>query len=155
MSTLTPTRTPAADLISNVEINVEMIRSKLADPEEGKGWDIATLDVAEAEYRKFLALCLAYPEEAVVPCKIVDDFWHQHILDTRAYRDDCDRIFGFFYDHFPYFGMRDADDAAALKNAYDRTLELYDLNFGAPPPATWRTLEGAKCRTGCKPVKCK
>ena len=47
-----------------------------------------------------------------VPCKLVDELWHAHILDTRAYRDDCYRIFGFFYDHYPYFGLRDAADAA-------------------------------------------
>lgn len=136
-------------------IDLSMVRTKLADPDEGKGWDATTLDIAEGEYRKYLALCLAYPQETIVPCKIVDDVWHQHILDTRAYRDDCARVFGFFYDHFPYFGMRDAADSAALRSAYDRTIELYEINFGVPPVGTWRTVEGARCRTACKPVKCR
>jgi len=76
-------------------------------------------------------------------------------LDTRAYRDDCQRVFGFFYDHFPYFGMRDEDDAADLHDSYERTLELHGLNFGEPPVGTWWRIYGARCRTECKPVKCR
>jgi hypothetical protein len=53
------------------------VRMKLADPEEGKGYSMAKLDLLEAEYRKFLALHAAFPDDDVVPCKIVDEFWHQ------------------------------------------------------------------------------
>jgi hypothetical protein len=60
----------------------------------------------EEEYRKFLALHLSYPDVDIVPCKIVDEIWHQHILDTAAYRDDCDALFGRFLDHFPYVAAR-------------------------------------------------
>jgi hypothetical protein len=37
---------------------------------------------------------LAFPEETIVPCMIVDEVWHQHILDTYVYAADCDRLFG-------------------------------------------------------------
>lgn len=147
--------TGAADSLAALDFDLAMVRDKLAHPEDGVGWSVGQLDLAEGEYRKFLALCRAYPDEAVVPCKLVDELWHAHILDTRAYRDDCQRIFGFFYDHYPYFGLRDAEDAANLDRAYDRTLALYDFNFGEPPDGTWRTVKGAKCRTGCKPMKCR
>jgi hypothetical protein len=33
---------------------------------------------------------------------VVDEMWHRHILDTAAYRADCDSLFGRFLDHFPY-----------------------------------------------------
>jgi hypothetical protein len=146
---------PAADALAALEVDFSMIRQKLAAPEDGLPWSTQRLDLAEQEYRKFLALCRAYPSEAIVPCKLVDEFWHAHILDTRAYREDTQQYFGFFYDHFPYFGLRDEADAADLRNAYDRTLVLYDANFGDAPDDTWRTARGAKCRTGCKPVKCR
>jgi hypothetical protein len=65
------------------------VRLKLADQEEWKGYDEARLDLMESEYRKFLALHLAFPGDDIVPCKLVDEIWHQHILDTAAYRADC------------------------------------------------------------------
>jgi hypothetical protein len=152
---LTATRS-AASVLSTIDVDFQMLRHKLMSPDEGEGWSVDRLEIAESEYRKFLALCLAYPDEAIVPCKIVDEFWHAHILDTRAYRADCDRVFGFFYDHFPYFGIKGDDDAADLERAYERTLALYDENFGQPPYNTWRSVDAMKCvRTACKPQKCK
>jgi len=137
-------------------LDLAMIRQKLADPEEGKGYSKEHLDLLEAEYRKFLALRLSRPEYNIVPCKIVDEMWHQHILDTIAYRNDCDAIFGRFMDHFPYFGMRGPEDAQDLADAYDETLECYREAFGDPPADTWISTEGSsRCRTGCKPVKCR
>jgi hypothetical protein len=110
----------------------------------------------EGEYRKFLALHLAYPEMDVVPCEIVDEMWHAHILDTAAYRDDCQAIFGRFLDHFPYFGMRGEDDAEALNDAYVETLDRYRDAFGEPPAGTWISDDAASCkRTACKPQKCR
>ena len=86
-----------------------------------------------AEYRKFLALHLAYPDADIVPCKLVDDIWHQHILDTCAYREDCDVIFGRFLDHFP---------ATRSVN---------------PPADSWISPDASsRCkRTACKPQKCR
>jgi hypothetical protein len=48
----------------------------------------------EREYRRFLVLNMLYPFESIVPCREVDKFWHAHILDTAAYRVDCERVFG-------------------------------------------------------------
>jgi hypothetical protein len=133
------------------------VRMKLADPEEGHGCSAERLDVMEAEYRKFLALHLAYPDADIVPCKLVDDIWHQHILDTAAYREDCDAIFGRFLDHFPYFGMRDEHDAQALEDAYADTIERYRDAFGEPPADSWISPDASsRCkRTACKPQKCR
>jgi hypothetical protein len=141
-------------------LDLTNVRLKLADPEEGKGLSEAELDLAEQEYRRFLALHLMYPGADIVPCHLVDDIWHQHILDTIAYRGDCDAIFGRFLDHFPYFGMRGEDDAQALLDAYGDTLEKYEAAFGPPPHGTWLKADEAKChkgscRTQCKPMKCR
>jgi hypothetical protein len=137
-------------------LDLTMIRQKLADPEEGKGYSEAHLDLLETEYRKFLALRLSRLEANIVPCKIVDEMWHQHILDTIAYRHDCDAIFGRFMDHYPYFGTRGPADEQDLADAYDETLDCYQEAFGDPPADTWISREGSsRCRTGCKPVKCR
>jgi len=132
------------------------VRMKLADTEEGAGLAIDQIDLMEQEYRKFLALQLLYPGADIVPCEIVDEMWHRHILDTAAYREDCDAIFGQFLDHFPYFGMRGEADAQALNDAYVETLERYLATFGEPPPETWISSDAARCtRKACKPQKCR
>lgn len=137
-------------------LDLSNIRRKLADPEEGKGYAPEHLDLMENEYRKFLALHLAYPGMDVVPCKIVDEMWHQHILDTRAYAADCEALFGGFLHHFPYFGMNGPQDAQDLVDAYQDTLERYEAAFGTPPADTWISRDAAKCkRTACKPQKCR
>jgi hypothetical protein len=140
----------------DAELDLSNIRMKLLDPEEGHACGVDELDLMEAEYRKFLALHLAFPDDEIVPCKLVDTIWHQHILDTAAYREDCDAIFGRFLDHFPYFGMRGEDDAQALHDAYADTIEKYRDAFGDPPAETWISADAARCkRTACKPQKCK
>jgi hypothetical protein len=149
-----PTATEALERVSEL-LDLSDVRAKLTDPEEGKDYGPAQLDLMESEYRKFLALHLAYPEADVVPCGIVDEMWHQHILDTMAYAADCEAIFGRFLHHFPYFGMRGEDDARALESAYSDTLERYQDCFGAPPADTWISADASKCRTQCKPMKCR
>ena len=54
----------------------------------------------------------------------VDEFWHQHILDTRKYRDDCENIFGHYMDHTP--GL----DPEAQKRADLRRGDLCRYNIG-------------------------
>jgi hypothetical protein len=153
---LTPTE--ALERLNGV-LDLSKIRTKLADVEEGKGYSDERLDSMEAEYRKFLALHLAFPDDEVVPCKMVDEMWHQHILDildTHAYEQDCDAMFGRFLHHFPYFGMRGEDDARALCDAYADTIERYCEAFGEPPEGTWISQNASSCkRTACKPQKCR
>lgn len=90
-------------------------------------------DAAEQEYRRFLTLKRFYPSVALVPSKQVDAVWHAHILDTRAYREDCHLVFGRFIDHYPYFGIYGEDDYQELKNAFAHTVALYEKHFGTYP----------------------
>lgn len=137
-------------------LDLTAVRIKLADPEEGHAMSEAELDLSEQEYRRFLALHLAFPDADIVPCKLVDTIWHQHILDTRTYHADCEAIFGDYLHHFPYFGMRGADDAQALSDAYGDTLRRYREAFGEPPESTWLAADASSCkRTACKPQKCR
>lgn len=87
-------------------------------------------DFAEQEYRRFLTLKVLYPNVALVPSKMIDEVWHAHILDTRAYREDCEKVFGRFIDHYPYFGIYGEDDYQMLQAAFAETIELYERHFG-------------------------
>ncbi len=140
----------------DISLDLSNVKMKLADADEGPGLGADEIDLMEAEYRKFLALQLMHPLADIVPCGIVDEMWHRHILDTVAYREDCDAIFGQFLDHFPYFGMRGEADAQALNDAYADTLDRYRAAFGEPPAETWISSDASKCsRKACKPQKCR
>ncbi|TMB95052.1 MAG: hypothetical protein E6J42_10920 [Chloroflexi bacterium] len=112
-----------------LNLDLDPIKIKLMDPEEGKGWTREEADRAEVQYKRFLYLSVKYPQ-AIVPHKIVDAMWHAHILDTRKYAEDCEKTFGFFLHHFPYFGMRGPNDAADLEKAFEETCRLYQAEFG-------------------------
>jgi hypothetical protein len=138
-------------------LDFSMVKLKLQDPDEGQGWTPELCDQVEREYKNFLALKRVYSDRDIVPNHLVDLFWHQHILDTAKYAEDCQLIFGFFLHHFPYFGMRGEEDFANLCNAFEETKALNDLHFDAMPdqPPSRKAKCRSACRTGCKPVKCK
>jgi len=127
-------RRTARQMIEAIEkLDLEPIKFKLMDPEDGEGWSRDFVEHLERQYKRYLTLVAKYPREAIAPAKEVDRFWHAHILDTRKYVDDCERVFGFYLHHFPYFGLRGGDDAAALARAGKRTRELYEAEFGPEP----------------------
>ena len=111
------------------QINLEMIKMKLRDAEEGENWNYEQCDSAEVEYKRYLHLCMKHGK-GIVPDKIMDTVWHYHILDTRAYAQDCENIFGTFLHHFPYFGMGGKEDENNLKNSFLKTKERYSIAFG-------------------------
>lgn len=127
------------------QIDLSVIKQKLTNKEHGSGWSDECAEQAEQLYRCFLALQRVYArsEPPVVPPKIADEFWHQHILDTRKYESDCSLLFGRFLHHFPYFGLRGPEDARALDRAGEWTFSLFKRHFG-------REIQtGSVCDGGC------
>ncbi|EAY29877.1 glycine-rich domain-containing protein [Microscilla marina] len=55
----------------------------------------------------------------------MDQMWHYHILDTLAYHQDCEKVFGGYMHHYPYFGMRGSQDAQNLADVFEKTKDLY------------------------------
>lgn len=106
------------------------MKAKLLHRRDGQ-WTPETVARAEAGYRQFLKLAAQYPDTAIVPNEEVDQFWHAHILDTRRYADDCERIFGFVLHHNPYVGIDGADDEARLFELASATGALMERTFGA------------------------
>lgn len=116
-------------------LDLEPIKVKLMDADEGQGWTLECVNEMEVAYKRFLTLLVTHPETPIAPSKDIDKFWHGHILDTMKYAEDCENVFGYFLHHFPYFGMRGEQDAAALKEAGEATARLYERDFGEPMPA--------------------
>lgn len=55
----------------------------------------------DMRYREFLQYCKDNPGAHRPPAKDVDEYWHAQILDTKKYREDCLKFFGYFLDHVP------------------------------------------------------
>jgi len=66
--------------------------------------DDATAQSAISEYRRMLYLIQKRPDAPVVPSRLVDLVWHEHILDTQRYKADSQRLFGRYIHHAPAFG---------------------------------------------------
>lgn len=120
----------ALDRVNRLDFT--MLKLKLR---EEHGWTAEFCDEVESLYRKFLALNARYPDQKICPTGPIDTFWHAHILDTRAYAQDCEQVFGQMLHHFPYFGMRGPEDQAALEKAFRESVELFIWNFGIDPTA--------------------
>lgn len=68
------------------------------------------------------------------------------ILDTEKYAQDCERVFGYFLHHFPYFGMRGEEDAAKLAASAGETKGLFEQEFSSIlPEVAVNTCSGSWC----------
>lgn len=117
----------------NSPLNLEPVKFSLMEREEGPGWSFEKVQSLETWYRRFLYLVYLYPEKTIVPTKDIDTFWHTHILDTQKYTADCKCLFGHYFHHFPYFGMRGEKDRQNLKTAFQNSNDLYFKHFGESP----------------------
>lgn len=155
--TMTDTQTPAVHAgLREIDpkiaaIDLSQVRRKLTEPEpEGKGWTAEQALDAEKWYRRFLHIIAKYPDAQPVPNLPIDAFWHQHILDTRAYARDCEMAFGRFIHHYPYFGLN--DDADERDACFDHTNELYRLEFGEDCLSAGA--QGKDCTPPCQSQAC-
>jgi len=83
-------------------------------------------------YKNFLFLNKKYAHERgqLPPSEEIDEFWHNHILDTKKYHEDCNIIVGYYLHHYPYFGMDDQSNEKDLSNAFEHMQQLYKKEFG-------------------------
>lgn len=102
---------------------------------EKQSWTRERADAARVEYVRFLTLLRMKPGFMLVPWPNaegqddLDQFWHQHILDTAKYSADCNRLFGRMIHHNPHV-VRGSDQET---DAVDKTHRLYARTFGSGP----------------------
>ena len=100
---------------------------------------------AVAAYRQFLTLAAANPGKPVCVPSDADKIWHQHMLQSKQYRDDCKALCGRHLDHDPTaFGTPE------FNAAWAETVRLYKDTFGvdldSDPASLDRTpLSAANC----------
>jgi hypothetical protein len=112
----------AAEAIKNLDL--ERIVKKAQTKNQ---WSNDKAAHAEKRYRNFLLLFSTLEDGVpIIPTQDIDTVWHEHILDTHAYMDDCHAVFGYYLHHVPFFGQEEPDRVADLSN----TEQAYEKMFG-------------------------
>ena len=112
------------------ELNLNTVRDALV---EKKGWSLERAEAARLEYIRFLTLLRMKPRFMLVPWPNaegqddLDQFWHQHILDTAKYSADCNRLFGRMIHHNPHVVRGSGEESDAV----EKTQRLYARTFGS------------------------
>ena len=95
-------------------------------------WSKAFALKALSEYKKFVYLGVV-SDFHVTPSKIIDVVWHEHILFTSAYRQFCEQVICYQFDHHPEL-IPMADETGRFNAQYEDTVEFYISEFGFEPP---------------------
>ena len=107
------------------------------------------IPLAINEYKRFLQLKQSHLGKSLSPSKLMDAVWHIHILDTKMYSSDCQRIFGKFLHHAPSYGPFESfSDENRLKNGLNLMAQLYQNQFGSLPAG----LTVSICSSACSGV---
>jgi hypothetical protein len=109
----------------------------------------ATVAEAERRYKKFLALLAKYPDLELAPSRDIDEVWHLHMLNPRAYVTDCNAIFGDILDHDGGFGKNDEAEFQVLTGIFHWTAELWEREYGEPY-VTHELHRMEKCIKACR-----
>ena len=120
----TPTLSEAKAYIDHLDLS--LIVKKLAMRSD---WSLGDAEICSTLYKNYLYLIKKY-DGHLPPSKEIDEFWHQHILDTQKYHEDCEHIFGRYLHHYPYYGIDEKTNQDDLNKAFDRTQECYFAEFG-------------------------
>ena len=110
-----------------IALDLEPVRKKFAFKKNW--WWLLTRSPmnVERQYRQFLYLIATNPGKTVVPWSHdLDDFWHEHILHTEKYAQDCQAIMGGFIHHNPHL----PEGSPAHTLAFSQTRDMYVLAFG-------------------------
>lgn len=107
-------------------LDLSEIKRKLQS-KKGLWWRFRNnVDKLELEYKQFLYLIAINPGEVVVPwSQNMDDLWHEHILDTVKYSQDCQDIFGRYIHHNPHLGLGTSNQ----QYHYEKTKKIYKETF--------------------------
>ncbi len=92
-----------AEILQKIKkVDLEGIKKRMCKPRSvaGLGWTMKKANSIEPQYRAFLYVCWKF-KESIQPTVDIDHFWHYHILSTKKYLQDCNKIFGKYIHHNP------------------------------------------------------
>jgi hypothetical protein len=121
---------------SKVDLALELVNSldfglQIKKMTEYNGLDKNYVYSCLHQYKDFLAMKIAYKDREIdfVPNSMIDEAWHQHILDTKKYASDCNILFGEFLHHYPYSGLRGDDDVKVWQDNAHTTEVIFYHHF--------------------------
>ena len=115
------------------KIKFGQISWKMSD---SKQCSLSDDDIALAinEYKRFLTLKIENPTRNLAPTDLMDEVWHFHILDTKRYAEDCQRLFDRFLHHRPSYGpFESLENQRDLSESFDCMMNLYRQKYGHDP----------------------
>jgi hypothetical protein len=106
------------------------LKDILAKVRKERHWTAADAREADKWYRCFLWVSYLHGRRSLIAINpLSDHLWHGHILHTRRYRADSQRIFGRYLDHNPIIGRLTKERREEL----DRSEDWYELECGNLP----------------------
>lgn len=118
----------ARQYLNQLDLNY-IIDAMCADNYPMPHWTRADAEHCCQLYKNFLYLIKKHSDENLVPTREIDEFWHNHILYTRNYVQDCLNIFGHYLHHEPT--SPDEDPEELVRN-YQKTKQFYLEEFKKP-----------------------
>ncbi len=109
--------------------NFDLAIEKVLEVKSGE-WSLQRAEKAVENYKRYMAITKALGGIQLVPNGDIDEIWHMHILDTRAYMRDCDALFGEYLHHYPYFGMLGEENRNQWLNVQTESERLWSDLFG-------------------------
>ena len=96
------------------------------------------VQIAEKEFKRFMALVIIGYSPLAMFGKVVDEFWHQFVLFTREYKTFCAKVVGYFVHHQP-----DTPVSRVPEGSGKVFVEAYRKHFGELPVVWFRQLPAA------------
>jgi len=116
------------------QIRFDLIRWKMENSPGNCAISSEESELAIEEYKRFLTLKQDNPEVSMAPTNLMDEVWHFHILDTKRYAADCERLFGRLFHHSPSYGPHESTERqASLAESFERMSSLYLERYGHDP----------------------
>jgi len=118
-----------SELFDGHDASVKAFASKIARKHK---WHNRFALGAIGEYKKFVYLGII-SDFQVTPSKVIDTVWHEHVLFSKAYREFCEEVIQYPFDHHPELMPNEAMTGIFYAQYLD-TIELYKKEFGIDPP---------------------
>ncbi|WP_456440812.1 glycine-rich domain-containing protein [Psychroserpens sp.] len=107
-------------------LDLDKIVKKTADKND---WSNEKALETEMQYRAFLKAIQQEDGVSFAPTPEIDKIWHNHILDTKKYAEDCEMLFDAPLHHVPSYS-EEFEETDLLVRLVKQTSDYFQENFG-------------------------
>jgi len=106
---------------------VQFTHRKMA--RQGETPVLSEAEAVEALRQYYALPLLEWPRQQFAISSVVDEYWHWHVLNTRGWRDFCNRVYGCMMHHVPLDPSSHVD-FVRVRALYQETRQLLCEHFG-------------------------